>query len=80
VTKNNIVLMSPDKRPTIKIMCDNGVNLIKFRSSKEEFETLCPDSDLGCVIINIIGTCERNVWNGNINPQILIKDYAIMGV
>jgi len=78
ITKNNITLMSPDKSPTIKITCDNGLSLIKFKSSKEEFESLCPDSNLGCVIINIVGTCEKNEWNGIINPQIIIEDFEVL--
>ena len=77
ITKSNIVLMSPDKSPTLKITLPNGTSLIKFRSSSEEYEKLC--SDLGCVTINIVGKCERNVWNGSITPQIIIEDYEIVG-
>ena len=58
--------MSPDKKPTLKITLSNNLSLIKFGSSQEEYEKLY--SDLGCVTINIVGTCNLNVWNGNINP------------
>jgi single-stranded-DNA-specific exonuclease len=77
VTKNNLHLMSADKNPTLKITLPNGTSLIKFKSSKEEYESLY--SDLGCVTINVVGKCERNVWNGSITPQILIEDYEIVG-
>ena len=77
VYKENIRLMSADKNPTLKITLPNGMSLIKFRSSKEEYESLC--SELGCVTINIVGRCERNVWNGIISPQILIEDYEVVG-
>ena len=69
--------MSPDKSPTLKITLPNGMSLIKFRSSKEEYESLC--SELGCVTINIVGKCERNIWNGIVSPQIIIEDYEIVG-
>jgi single-stranded-DNA-specific exonuclease len=77
VTKANVQLMSADKNPTLKITLPNGTSLIKFRSSNEEYEKLC--SELGCVTINVVGKCERNVWNGSITPQIIIEDYEIVG-
>ena len=77
VTAKNIDLMSREKNPTLKINLPNGTSLIKFKSSEEEFNSLY--SDLGCVKINIVGRCERNEWRGNINPQIIITDYEIVG-
>ncbi len=76
VNRDNLILMSPDKKPTLKITLSNNLSLIKFGSSQEEYEKLY--SDLGCVTINIVGTCNLNVWNGNINPQIFIEDYKIV--
>ena len=76
VTKNNLMLMSRDKNPTLKITLDNGVSLIKFKSSEEEYEQLY--SDLGCVMIDIVGKCDINEWRGNITPQIKIEDYSIV--
>ena len=69
--------MSKDKNPTLKITLPNGTSLIKFKSSEEEFNELY--SELGCVTINIIGKCEKNVWNFTINPQVIIEDYEIVG-
>ena len=77
VYKDNVHLMSADKNPTLKITLPNGMSLIKFRSSKEEFDAF--NSDLGCVTINIVGRCERNIWNGIVSPQIIIEDYEIVG-
>ena len=68
--------MAKDKNPTLKITLPNGTSLIKFRSSNEEYERLY--SELGCVTINIVGKCERNIWNGTISPQIIIEDYEIV--
>jgi single-stranded-DNA-specific exonuclease len=78
VRTNNVKLMSPDKSPTLKITLPNGLNLLKFRSSAEEYEALS-SSPTGCVSINIVGKCERNIWNGIINPQITLEAYEIVG-
>lgn len=77
VYAGNIVLMSPDKSPTLKITLPNGTSLIKFKSSQEEYEKL--RSETGCITINVVGKCERNVWNGTVTPQIIIEDYEIVG-
>ena len=76
LNKDNCLLMSPDKKPTLKILLPNGISAIKFGSSKEEHEKLC--SDLGCVTINIVGKCSKNYWNGIISPQIIIEEYSIV--
>jgi single-stranded-DNA-specific exonuclease len=73
ITKDYIQLM---KGTTLKIMTpgEPDVSFIKFRSSEQELEILCPP-DLGCVTIDVIGVCERNSYNDK--PQIIIKDYEI---
>ena len=30
------------------------------------------------VSINVVGRCERNVWNGNVSPQILVEEYEVV--
>ena len=77
VYAGNVVLMSPDKSPTLKITLPNGTSLIKFKSSKEEYEKF--NSEVGCITINVVGKCERNIWNGTVTPQIIIEDYEIVG-
>lgn len=74
ITKENIHLL---KRNTLRIDIPSmgNVSLIKFGSSEEEYNSLC--SDLGCVTINVIGTCERNSYFNT--PQIKMKDYEIAG-
>ncbi len=76
ITKDKVQLMSRDKNPTLKITLPSGMSLIKFGSSEEEYESLCSDS--GCVTINVVGTCNKNEWNGVITPQIMIEDYEIV--
>ena len=70
-------LMSPDKSPTLKITLPNGLSLIKFRSSEEEYDKIV-NSDFNCVNMNIVGACDVNVWGGKITPQIRIEDYEIV--
>lgn len=77
LTSSNVTLMSKDKSPTLKITLPNGTSLIKFKSSQEEYEKFY--SELGCITINIVGTCGRNEWNGIVEPQIIIEDYEIIG-
>ncbi len=77
VNTENVTLMSADKNPTLKITLPNGTSLIKFKSSQEEFEKF--NSELGCITINVVGKCERNIWNGTVTPQLIIEDYEIVG-
>ena len=76
ISKNNITLMGLEKnKPTLKITLPNKTSLIKFKSSQEEYDSLCSE---GCVTINVVGRCERNMWNGIVSPQILVEDYEIV--
>ena len=77
VSKENIALL---KETTLKITIPadgQDISLIKFGSSKSEFDSLC--SDLGYVTIDVIGHFQKNVWNGNVSPQINIEDFEIVG-
>ena len=77
VSKENIALL---KETTLKITISadgQDISLIKFGSSKSEFESLY--SDLGYVTIDVIGHFQKNVWNGNVSPQINIEDFEIVG-
>lgn len=64
------------KRNTLKISLPlkNGLSLIKFGSSEEEYNDLY--SELGCVTINVLGRCEKNSYDDK--PQIKIVDYEII--
>ena len=77
VTENMVTLMSPDKKPTLKITLPNKVCLIKFNSNQEEYESILSK---GYVELNIVGTCNINEWNGNITPQVFIEEYEIIDV
>lgn len=74
ITDANIQLF---KRNTLRIEVprSNGMSLIKFGSSEEEYQSLLSDS--GCVTINVIGKCSRNSLDDK--PQLKIVDYEIIG-
>lgn len=76
VNKDMITLMSPDKRPTLKITLPNKISLIKFGSNQEEYESLLSE---GYTSINIVGKCNENVWMNYTTPQVIIEDYEILG-
>ena len=76
ITSDMITLMSPDNKPTIKITLPNGVSILKFHSSQDEYNTLYPNK--GYIELNIIGKCNKNVWYNSITPQIFIEDYEII--
>ncbi len=74
IDKNNLNLFGSTLK--IALPSDEGISLVKFRSSNEEYESLY--SELGCVTINVVGKCSRNTgWDDK--PQIIIDDYEIVG-
>ena len=68
-----VQLLSADKNPTIKITLPCGVDVMKFKSSQEEYEAMCEEN----AVISIIGTCNKNEWNGRVTPQILVEDFEL---
>lgn len=73
ITKNDLTMM---KSNTVKIMTRAGVPIICFSMPDEEFDKLY--SETGEVVINLIGTANKNEWNGNVSAQILMKAYEIV--
>lgn len=67
---------------TLRISLPNDVTAVKFRSSQEEFQSLClPYTDPPQYYkVNIVGHPEINRFRGYENPQILITDYEVVGV
>ena len=71
VNSNNLQLMSKDKNPTIKITLPNGLELLKFKSSQEEYDELLN------TVIDVVGTCSANTWMGRTTPQLFVEAYNI---
>ena len=71
VNSNNLQLKSKDKNPTIKITLPNGLELLKFKSSQEEYDELLN------TVIDVVGTCSASTWMGRTTPQLFIEAYNI---
>ena len=70
----NVQLLGEAKgHPTIKISLPSGVDIMKFKSSREEFE----EWTSGEKKLTIVGKCSKNEWMGNVTPQILIDDFEL---
>jgi len=66
-------LLSPDKHPTIKIHLDNGIDIMKFKSSQEEYENFIGQNK----ILTAICRAAKNEWNGNVSAQLIVEDYKL---
>ena len=60
---------------TLKITSNSGVDLMKFKASKEDCEILAENA---YSVINAVGRCNLNEWNGKITPQIFIEEMEIV--
>ena len=76
ITKDILSLMSPDKKPTLKIALPNNISIIKFGSGQEEYESLL--SENGYIEINAICKCNINEWNGNRFAQLFLIDFEVL--
>ncbi len=77
VPSSDITLMSPDKRPTLKFII-NGTPVIKFGSSKQEYERLTKNPD-GGVVVNIVARPNRNEYHGRVTYQLMAQEYEVIG-
>lgn len=59
--------------PTLKITLPNGVSIIKFKSSEEEYEEFCEEDK----VLTIIAKCQVNEWQGNISPQLIMDEFEL---
>ena len=70
---HNVQLLSADKNPTLKIHLNCGVDIMKFKSSQEEYELFTKPNTL----LTLVGRCNKNEWMGKVTPQIIIEDYEL---
>ena len=69
----SVQLLSPQKHPTLKIHLSNGVDIMKFKSSSEEFEQFTRPN----MYLTAVCRCSRNEWNGNVTAQLIVEDFYI---
>ena len=73
LSQDNVTLMGLQKgHPTIKITVGD-VAIIKFKASEEMYNNLIS----GNKVINLVGKCKMNEWQGKITPQIIVEDWDI---
>lgn len=79
ISRSSLTLMSADKNPTLKIDLPVGVECLRFRSSKEEFDSLCLPYDGVEQYYEgvIVGKCSINEWRGKCTPQLFIENYEV---
>lgn len=73
LSENNVQILGLAKgKPTLKINC-NGVDFMRFGSSEEEYERFIQPN----TYLTVVGTCQKNIWNDIVTPQILIDDFEL---
>lgn len=77
LTPKRVQLLSPTSKPTIKITLNNGLTIMKFFSSFEEYQSLTRHPE-GAITLNIVAKCSINEWNGKVSPQLIISEYEII--
>lgn len=73
IVHKSVQLLSPDKHPTTKIHLENGIDIMKFKSSQEEYEQL-NNSNMS---LTAVCRCAKNEWNGRVTAQLIIEDYYL---
>lgn len=79
---SNTILYTRKNPPTMKISLPNGVDCMRFKSSKEEFDSLIIPYDGNteqCYTTTIVGRASMNEYQGSVTPQIFIVDYEVHG-
>lgn len=73
LSSSNVQLLSKDKNPTLKISLPSGIDIMKFKSSEEEYERFVSPN----TVLTLVGTCNKNEWNGRVTPQIIVEDFEL---
>lgn len=69
----SIQALSWDKHPTLKLRLQNGVDIMKFKSGQEEFDSFTQPN----IVMTAICRAAKNEWNGRVTPQLIIEDYVL---
>lgn len=76
VNKDEIYINGKNKT-TLKFSY-KGIEFIKFRSDEKEWEEIVGKGDR--LVIDVVGRCSLNVWEGKETPQIIMEDLAVVNV
>ena len=76
--KKDMVTVYRKKDNTLKITLPNRISLIMFHAEDELCDKL-QNHNPGYYTMNIVARCAANEYNGNVSPQLKIKDFEIVG-
>jgi hypothetical protein len=76
--KKDMVTVYRKKDNTLKITLPNRISLIMFKVDEELCDKL-QNQNPGYYSIDIVARCAANEYNGNVSPQLKIKDFEIVG-
>ena len=76
--KKDMVTVYRKKDLTLKIQLPGFLSIMLFRAPEELCDKL-QNENPGYYIVDIVGRCNKNEWNGSISPQVFIEDYDITG-
>lgn len=71
------IYLNGKKSKTIKFIHKN-IEYIKFFSSEEEYNDLVNQGE--CIVMDIVGCCSINEYQGKTTPQIVIEDYDVTAI
>ena len=66
ITSSNFQIM---KSNTLKFNLPNGLSIIKFNGTEEEINQF---TTTGYLEVNAICKCNKNEWNGQVYPQLIM--------
>ena len=72
ITSSNFQIM---KSNTLKFNLPNGLSIIKFSGTEQEINKF---TTTGYLEVNAICKCNKNQWNGQVYPQLIMQDYEII--
>jgi single-stranded-DNA-specific exonuclease len=73
VNKDEVYLAGKNKN-TIKFTY-KGIEFIKFRTSEEVWEELISKGER--LVLDVVGKCSMNEYEGKVTPQIVMEDFAV---
>ena len=59
--------------PTLKIQLNNGVSIIRFKASEEEYQMWTQPN----MYLTAVCRCAKNEWGGHVTPQLIVEDFYI---
>jgi single-stranded-DNA-specific exonuclease len=72
------IFLNGAKKNTLKFKL-NGIEYIKFFYNEDSFNTAFPKPS-SRYVLNIVGRCSQNEWEGKITPQLLIEDFEVVEI